>query len=105
MGRGRTVCQPGAQRGTSYDAAVRAVSDGRVATSAGGDLATAEHERGITIQRTFVPNYARDHARLEHLRQLAEEERLTPRVAWILPAEQAVEAHRLLEQGGLRGRV
>ncbi|MGW0632195.1 zinc-binding dehydrogenase [Streptomyces sp. NPDC002758] len=37
--------------------------------------------------------------------QLAEEGRLTPRVAQTLPAEQASEAHRLLEAGGLRGRV
>lgn len=86
--------------------AARAVRDGgRVATSAGGQLADAERERGITIQQTFVPDYAREHARLERLRQLADEGRLTLRVARILPAEQAVEAHRLLDQGGLRGRV
>ncbi|WP_372352340.1 zinc-binding alcohol dehydrogenase family protein [Streptomyces sp. KL116D] len=91
--------------GVSADAARSVRDGGRVATSAGGELAAAERERGVTIQQTFVPNYARDHARLERLRQLAEEDRLTLRVARILPAEQAVVAHRLLEQGGLRGRV
>ncbi|WP_405883031.1 zinc-binding dehydrogenase [Streptomyces sp. NBC_01384] len=44
-------------------------------------------------------------AKLDRLRQLTEEGRLTPRVARTLPAEQAPEAHRLLEAGGLRGRV
>ncbi|MEH0420896.1 NADP-dependent oxidoreductase [Streptomyces sp. B21-083] len=84
----------------------RAVRDGgRVATSAMGELATAERERGVTIQQTFVAAYAREHAHLERLRKLAEEDRLTLRVARTLPVEQAVEAHRLLAQGGLRGRV
>ncbi|WP_405476009.1 zinc-binding dehydrogenase [Streptomyces sp. NBC_00009] len=62
-------------------------------------------ERGIATQYTFVPQYAREHAKLERLRQLAEEGRMTPRVAHIFPAEQAVEAHRLLAAGGLKGRV
>lgn len=35
----------------------------------------------------------------------AEEGRLTPRVAQSLPVEQAADAHRLMEAGGLRGRV
>lgn len=30
---------------------------------------------------------------------------LTPRIAARFPKEQAAEAHRLLKQGGLRGRV
>ncbi|MGW2169544.1 quinone oxidoreductase family protein [Streptomyces sp. NPDC001705] len=86
--------------------AARAVRDGgRVATSAGGELAAAERERGVTIEQTFVPDYARKHSHLERLRRLAEDGRLTLRVARILPAEQAVEAHRLLATGGLRGRI
>ncbi|MEU6198411.1 NADP-dependent oxidoreductase [Streptomyces sp. NPDC047061] len=83
---------------------LRAVRDGgRVVSSAGGVQMPAE--RGIKTHNTFVPQYAREHAKLDDLRQLAEEGRLTPRVARTLPAEQAVEAHRLLETGGLRGRV
>lgn len=61
--------------------------------------------RGLVLHRTFVPQYARDHATLDRLRHLAEAGRLTPRVARTLPAEDAPEAHRLLEAGGLRGRV
>ncbi|MEV8521645.1 NADP-dependent oxidoreductase [Dyella marensis] len=82
----------------------RAVRDGgRVATSApGAALAT---ERGIVTERTFVPNYARHRVALDQLRQLAEQGRLTLRVARTLPVEQAIEAHRLLEIGGLPGRI
>lgn len=76
---------------------------GRVATSApGAPLVT---ERGIVTERTFVPHYARNHAALEQLRQLADQGRLTLRVARTLPVEQAAEAHRLLEIGGLPGRI
>ncbi|WP_123969202.1 zinc-binding dehydrogenase [Streptomyces sp. TLI_185] len=42
---------------------------------------------------------------IDRLRRLAEEGGLTPRVARTLPVQQAVEAHRLLEAGGLRGRM
>ncbi|MER5435846.1 NADP-dependent oxidoreductase [Streptomyces sp. NPDC002588] len=84
--------------------AVRAVRDGgRVASSVGGTQVPAE--RGIETRFTFVPQYAREHAKLDRLRELTEADRLTSRVARTLPAEQAVEAHRLLEAGGRRGRV
>ncbi|MGW6907943.1 NADP-dependent oxidoreductase [Streptomyces sp. NPDC054940] len=84
--------------------AVRAVRDGgRVATSVGG--IQVRGERGIETRNTFVPQYAREHAKLDRLRELAEKGSLTPRIARTLPAEQAPEAHRLLEVGGLRGRV
>ncbi|MHB9857552.1 NADP-dependent oxidoreductase [Streptomyces sp. YIM S03343] len=86
------------------DTACRAVRDnGRIASSVHRIQVPAE--RGIVTRTTFVPEYARDHAKLERLRQLAEEGRLTPRVALTLPPEQAPEAHRLLEAGGLRGRI
>lgn len=82
----------------------RAVRDGgRIATSAPGAPLIAE--RGIVTERTFVPKYARNHAALDQLRELAEQGRITLRVALTLPAEQAVEAHRLLQTGGLRGRI
>ncbi|MGW1675013.1 NADP-dependent oxidoreductase [Streptomyces sp. NPDC002324] len=84
--------------------AIRAVRDGgRMASSVGGVQVTAE--RGIETRNTFVPQYAREHAKLDRLRELAEKGGITPRVARTLPAEQATEAHRLLEAGGLRGRV
>ncbi|MGW5492478.1 zinc-binding dehydrogenase [Streptomyces olivaceoviridis] len=62
-------------------------------------------DRGIVAHSTFVPRYAREHAELDRLRRLAEEGRLTPRVACVLPAERAADAHRLLEAGCLRGRL
>ncbi|MER5918193.1 NADP-dependent oxidoreductase [Streptomyces sp. NPDC001982] len=84
--------------------ASRAVRDnGRIASSV--HRIKVSEERGIVTRTTFVPQYAREHAKLDRLRQLAEEGRLTPRVAQTLPAEQASEAHRLLEAGGLCGRV
>ncbi|WP_327432818.1 zinc-binding dehydrogenase [Streptomyces sp. NBC_01236] len=84
--------------------AIRAVRDGgRVATSVGGIQVRVE--RGIETRNTFVPQYAREHAKLNRLRELAEKGSLTPRVARMLAAEGAPEAHRLLEAGGLRGRV
>ncbi|MHA5054447.1 zinc-binding dehydrogenase [Streptomyces sp. SD15] len=84
--------------------AIRAVRDGgHVATSVGGIQVPAE--RGIETRNTFVLQYAREHAKLDRLRELAEKGSLTPRVARTLPAEQAPEAQRLLEASGLRGRV
>jgi NADPH:quinone reductase len=81
-----------------------AVRDGgRVATTVSG-IHLPGH-RGIVTATTFVPQYAREHDKLDRLRQLAEERRITPRVALTLPAERAAEAHRLREGGGLRGRV
>lgn len=86
------------------DQAIRAVRDGgRVATSVGGVQVPVE--RGIETRNTFVPQYAREHANLDLLRELAEKGSLTPRVARTLAAEQAQAAHRLVEAGGLRGRV
>lgn len=81
-----------------------AVRDGgRIASSAGGSPVT--DERGIVSSKTFVPQYAREHAKLDRLREQAQEGRLTARIATTLPAGEAVEAHRLLEKGGLRGRI
>ena len=46
-----------------------------------------------------------DTTRLERLRDQAEAGVLTPRVAKVIPASEAAEAHRLLEKGGIRGRL
>lgn len=83
---------------------VHAVRDrGRIVTSAPG--AALPTERGIITERTFVPHYARNRAAMENLRKLADRGQLKLRVAQVIPAEQAVEAHRLLAKGGLRGRL
>jgi len=43
-------------------------------------------------------------AKLDALRQAVEDGALTPRVAGVMPAEDAAVAHRRLEAGGARGR-
>lgn len=62
-------------------------------------------ERDIHIHPIMVPNSATDTDRLDRLRRQAERGVLTLRVARVLPADQAPEAHRLLEAGGVRGRL
>ena len=42
---------------------------------------------------------------LDRLRQQVEDGVLTLRVAGVFPAEQAADAQRLVEAGGLRGRI
>jgi NADPH:quinone reductase len=83
--------------------AVPAVRDGgRIATVRGF---TGDPERGITFHPVFVRTYAREHAKLDRLRQQAEDGVVTLRVADALPADRAAEAHRTLEAGGTRGRL
>jgi NADPH:quinone reductase-like Zn-dependent oxidoreductase len=76
----------------------------------GGRIATLRWfsepgERGITFRPVRVPEYAREHSKLDRLRQQVEDGQITLRVAHILPAQRAAEAHRLLEAGGVRGRL
>jgi NADPH2:quinone reductase len=85
--------------------AVPAVRDGgRIVTLRGYDGGGGE-DRGISFFPVFVRNYATEHDKLDALRHLAEQGDLTLRVARTLPATQAPEAHRLLEAGGVRGRL
>ncbi len=85
--------------------AVDAVHDsGRIATLRGYD-GYGNAGRGITFAPVYVRNYARARDKLDRLRALAEEGLLTLRVARTLPVDQAGEAHRLLEAGGIRGRL
>ena len=77
----------------------------------GGRLATVRHWEsaepidGVTICPVRVRYYVHERAKLDRLRELVEEGKLTLRVAGTLPAEQAGEAHRRLAEGGLRGRL
>jgi NADPH:quinone reductase len=76
----------------------------------GGRIATLRRfsdtgERGITFHPVVAYDYVRERAKLDHLRQQVQDGQVTLRVARILPAEQAAEAHRLLEAGGVRGRL
>jgi NADPH2:quinone reductase len=82
---------------------VPAVADGgRLATVRGW---SGPAGRGITVLPVRVVTGATDTAGLQRLVRQAEEGVLTLRVAKVFPAGQAAEAHRLLEAGGVRGRL
>ncbi|MFG2452812.1 NADP-dependent oxidoreductase [Streptomyces sp. NPDC048512] len=61
--------------------------------------------RSLDIHAVYVPDYLGDPGRLSRLRLQAEAGELTPRVAQTFPAEQAGEAHHLMETGAVRGRL
>jgi NADPH:quinone reductase len=76
----------------------------------GGAMATVrgyrgDGQRGVRVLPNQVMRAALDRAGLDRLRQQAEDGVLTLRVARTFPAEEAAEAHRLLEAGGIRGRL
>lgn len=76
----------------------------------GGQLAVVrgwagEIERDITVHDIQVHRYAREGAKLDELRAQVEDGTITLRVARTLPAAEAVEAHRALAAGGVRGRI
>jgi NADPH:quinone reductase-like Zn-dependent oxidoreductase len=62
-------------------------------------------ERDISIELVSVREYLREPDKLEHLVELADAGRLTPRVAETFPLDRAADAHARLERGGLRGRL
>lgn len=53
----------------------------------------------------YVPDYGGRPDKLDSLRRLAETGALAMRVAGTFPPEQAAEAHRRFEAGGVRGRL
>jgi NADPH:quinone reductase len=84
-------------------AAVPAIADG-------GVLVTVRAwnepvERGIRVFPVLVVAGLTDTTMLERLRDQADAGVLTARVARVLPASRAAEAHRILERGGVRGRL
>lgn len=90
------------------------VQDAQVlpAVKQGGAVATVRGYRGAGADRddlrfcpTMVRKVAEDRAALDRLARQVEEGVLTLRVARTFPAEQAAEAHRVLEAGGVRGRL
>lgn len=96
---------------------IDAVVDGAVqnqllfpAIRRGGGFATvrgfhAEAPRGIKIHPVWVRDYVRARAKLDRLRQQVDDGAIRLRVARTFRPEQAAEAHRLLEAGGVRGRL
>lgn len=85
-----------------HDLLVPALADGaQVATVRGY---RAEADRGVRFVPVMVREYAREGAKLDRLGRQVEAGEVTLRVAAVIPAEQAAEAHRRLEAGGARGR-
>jgi len=96
---------------------VDALADGAVlgdkvfaAIREGGGFATVrgfsgETERGIVVHPVWVRSYLQEQAKLDRLRAQVEEGAVTLRVARVFPMDEASEAHRLLEAGGIRGRL
>ena len=64
-----------------------------------------ETERGITISLVLVGRHLHEGKRVAELAGLAAKGVLTLRVAELIPAERAADAHRKLEAGGVRGRL
>jgi NADPH2:quinone reductase len=62
-------------------------------------------ERGITVHQVMVAEVLERTDWLEELRELASAGELRLRVAGEYPPEEAAEAHRVMDAGGLRGRV
>jgi NADPH:quinone reductase-like Zn-dependent oxidoreductase len=84
-------------------AALPAVKDGgRMATVRGWD--GGDQDR-VTVIPVRVARHALDREALDRLRAQVEDGVLTLRVADVLPATQAADAHRRLEAGGVRGRL
>jgi NADPH:quinone reductase-like Zn-dependent oxidoreductase len=90
--------------GSVQDAAVLpAVRDGGVVTTVRGYR--GDGQRDLRVFPVLVRRYAEEQEALDRLRQQVEKGELTLRVAQTFPAEDAGEAHRRLEAGGVRGRL
>lgn len=85
------------------DEIVPAAKDGATIVTIRGDK--GERERGVSFWSIVVSKYAKNPEALDTLRQQVEDGVVTLRVADALPMEQAAEAHRRLEAGGVRGRI
>ena len=96
---------------------VDGIADGSVQTDRllpaikdGGGLATIRgwsgpSERDIAVHPIMVFGAAERSDLLDRLRGQAQDGTLTLRVATVFPAEKAADAHRMLEGGGVRGRI
>lgn len=82
---------------------IPAVRDGGAFASVRGFK--GESQRGIRFETVSVRLYDGDFEKLDQLRRMVEEGKITLRVAETYPPERAAEAHRRLEAGGTRGRL
>ena len=80
-----------------------AVRDGGVVATVRGWR--GDGQRDIRALPVMVRHYAENAQALDQLRRQVEEGALTLRVAGAVAVEQAAEAHRRLEAGGVRGRL
>ena len=86
-------------------AAFPAIRDGgQIVVVRGWDGDEVE-DRGIRVRPVMVATALERTDWLEELRRLASEGRLQLRVAKEFPPEQAAEAQRVMDAGGLRGRA
>ena len=85
------------------DPAIPAIRDGGVIAELKGQQPGLE--RGITLAAISSFGSVTDTNRLDRLARLAEHGHLTLRVAEVLKASDAARAHRMLEAGGVRGRL
>lgn len=61
--------------------------------------------RGITARKVFVTGSLHRPELLQTVRRLAAGGVVSPRIAEVLPASAAAEAHRVLGRGGVGGRI
>ncbi|HEY6313813.1 MAG TPA: zinc-binding dehydrogenase [Streptosporangiaceae bacterium] len=66
---------------------------------------SGQAERGITVSLVLVFRHLHEDVRLARLAELAAKGVLSLRVADVLPAAQAAQAHRRFEAHGVRGRL
>ena len=85
------------------EAAIPAVKDGGAFTAIRG-FKPKEPIRDISFSTTWVTRYDCEYEKLDRLRQLADEGKLSLRVAGTVAPENAPDAHAALEAGGSRGR-
>ncbi|MEU8118626.1 NADP-dependent oxidoreductase [Spirillospora sp. NPDC049024] len=83
-------------------AALDAVRNGGAFAAVNAGPAIPLPLRGITVHSVWIRANA---AQLTHLAGLADQGRLTPRVADVLPLSEASKAHERLQAGALRGRL
>jgi NADPH:quinone reductase len=99
---------PGLIDGANLDAAaLPAIADGGALASLKGwtGPASGPAERRISVRPISSFGSVTDTALLEKLRDLAEDGTLSLRVAEVMPARLAGEAHRRLAAGGISGRI
>ena len=92
LGPGDPAARSATAASCSRSARIRASRDGKA-------------ERDITVHLVLVGQHLHEGHRIAELAGLVSEGVLTLRVADVLPAERAAEAHRRLEAGGVRGRL